>query len=89
MMNDHVDGNMLAGALWQVFRPDITTAEARCAGCGMTGPVAGLHVYTAAAGTVARCPECQQVTLQMVQSVNAMWLSTAGLSYLRFPNRAE
>ncbi|MCD0442435.1 DUF6510 family protein [Glycomyces sp. A-F 0318] len=86
-MNDHVDGNMLAGALWQVFRPDITTAEARCAGCGMTGPVAGLHVYTAAAGTVGRCPNCQQVTLQMVQSTHAMWLSTAGLSYLRFPNQ--
>ncbi|SDD48359.1 DUF6510 family protein [Glycomyces harbinensis] len=86
-MNDHVDGNMLAGALWQVFRPDITTAEGRCATCGMTGPVASLHVYTAAPGTVARCAGCQQVTLQLVQSANSMWLSTAGLSYLRFPNQ--
>ncbi|MFC3495714.1 DUF6510 family protein [Glycomyces rhizosphaerae] len=83
-MNDHVDGNMLAGALWQVFRPDITAAQARCAGCGMVGPVAGLHVYTDAPGAVARCARCQQVNLQVVQSPTDLWLSTSGLSYLRF-----
>jgi hypothetical protein len=83
-MNDHIDGNMLAGALWQVFRPDITAAQARCAGCGMVGPVAGFNVYTDAPGTVARCVRCQQVNLQLVQSPTDLWLSTSGLSYLRF-----
>lgn len=83
-MNDHVDGNMLAGALWQVFRPDITAARTRCAGCGSVAPVADFRVYTGAPGTVARCGACGQVTLQLVQSPTDLWLSTTGLSYLRF-----
>jgi hypothetical protein len=83
-MNDHLDGNVLAGTLWQVFRPDITAASGRCGGCGLVGPVAGLSVYTDAPGTVARCARCGQVNLQVVQSPSDLWLNTTGLSYLRF-----
>ncbi|MCD0444203.1 DUF6510 family protein [Glycomyces sp. A-F 0318] len=84
-MDHFVDGNALAGSLRQVFRPDITTAEARCAGCGAVRPVADFRVYTAAPGAVARCAACGQVTLQLVQSPGALWLGMSGLSYLRFP----
>lgn len=88
-MNDHVDGNMLAGALRQVFRSDITAVRTRCAGCGAVAPVADFRVYTDAPGTVARCAACGQVTLQLVQSPTGLWLSTTGLSYLRFKTPGE
>lgn len=39
------DGNALAGPMLDVFAGDMTTAVARCWGCGESSPVAELTVY--------------------------------------------
>src|SRR5690606_27127608 len=50
----HLDGNVLAGALSEIFTADVTTARGRCAGCGRTSPLAQAMVFTDAPGLVAR-----------------------------------
>jgi hypothetical protein len=84
-MTTHQDGNALAGPLRELFTVDITTAVARCAGCGLTGAVATLHVYTQAPGLVARCPGCEDVVLRLVRGPDAAWLDLRGTVSLRIP----
>ncbi|ROT29875.1 hypothetical protein EF879_19130 [Micromonospora sp. HM5-17] len=86
---DHLDGNMLAGPLAEVFAVDLTTATGRCASCGRTGPVAGLRVYAHAPGVVARCPACEAVMLRLVRTPTNAWLDLRGAAYLRVPMPAE
>jgi hypothetical protein len=84
-MTTHQDGNALAGPLRELFTVDITAAVARCAGCGLTGTVATLHVYGHAPGLVARCPGCEDVVLRLVRGPDAAWLDLRGTVSLRIP----
>jgi hypothetical protein len=81
------DGNALAGPLAEIFAVDMTTALARCATCGLTGPVAALRVYGQAPGhapgMVARCPGCASVVLRITRSPGAAWLDMRGATSLR------
>jgi Family of unknown function (DUF6510) len=77
-----VDGNMLAGALREVFAVDVTAARGRCAGCGRTGVVAEARVYHRAAGLVARCVSCDSVLLRMVHAPERVYLDLHGLTLL-------
>ena len=79
-MTHHLDGNVLAGALSEVFTTDVTVARARCNGCGRTGPIAEAMVYTDAPGLVARCAGCDQVLATVVDTGDRVILSLAGLS---------
>lgn len=79
------DGNVLAGPLSEIFAVDVTAAVGRCAGCGNTGPVAGLRVYGPDPGLVARCPGCDQVILRLVRGPDAAWLDLRGAVSLRIP----
>ncbi|NUP51538.1 MAG: hypothetical protein HOW97_30110 [Catenulispora sp.] len=80
---DHEDGNALAGPLSEIFTVDVTSAEGRCVGCGVTGPVARLHVYGPGPGLVARCPDCGEVVLRLVRGGGAAWLDLRGVVSLR------
>jgi hypothetical protein len=82
---DYLDGNMLAGPLREVFAVEVTAAIGRCASCGLTGPVAALHVYAHAPGLVARCPSCSAVMLRLVRSRDSAWLDLRGATFLRVP----
>lgn len=86
---DHLDGNVLAGPLRDVFAVDLTTATGRCASCGRTGPVAALRVYANAPGVVARCPTCEEVMLRLVRTPTSAWLDLRGSTYLQIPMAAE
>lgn len=79
------DGNMLAGALTDVFVAEITTAVGGCRGCGTRSPVATLKVYAPGPGLVGRCPACGQVTIRIVHTPNAVWLDLSGVSVLQIP----
>ncbi|KAB8173188.1 DUF6510 family protein [Microbispora catharanthi] len=85
MQADHLDGNALAGPLAEIFAADVSVAVSRCAACGLTGPVASLHVYDRAPGLVARCPGCEEVVLRLVRSPDAAWLDLRGAVTLRIP----
>jgi Family of unknown function (DUF6510) len=82
---DYLDGNMLAGPLREVFAAEIETAIERCASCGLTGPLAALHVYAHAPGLVARCPGCGEVILRLVRAPDSAWLDLRGATFLRVP----
>ncbi|HEX6346272.1 DUF6510 family protein [Umezawaea sp.] len=84
-MTTHLDGNALAGPLRELFAVDITAATARCAGCGLGGTVATLHVYASAPGLVARCPGCEDVVLRVVRTPDSAWLDLRGTVSLRIP----
>ncbi|WP_061299529.1 DUF6510 family protein [Herbidospora cretacea] len=82
---DYQDGNALAGPLSEIFTLDVTVAQGTCAGCGLRGPLAGLHVYGAAPGLVARCPGCEEVVLTLVRGPKDVWLDMRGAVSLRIP----
>ncbi|HEV3287519.1 MAG TPA: DUF6510 family protein [Streptosporangiaceae bacterium] len=82
-MSDHLDGNMLAGALGELFTVDITAAVGRCASCGTSSAVAQAHVYPDAPGLVARCPSCGEVVLRLVRGPDRAWLDLRGISCLQ------
>ena len=60
---DALDGNAIAGALFEHFGHDMTMAEVRCSHCHSTSLMAELRVYMKAPGAVARCPVCAEVVM--------------------------
>jgi hypothetical protein len=88
MSQTYLDGNAIGGLLWEVFGVEMTVATGVCGGCGATRPVAELHVYVRAAGTVVRCPSCDNVLMTVVEAPDRRWVGLAGLARLEVP-RAE
>lgn len=85
----HLDGNLLAGPLRDVFAVDMTGTSTRCGHCTSTGPLAGLRVYANAPGLVARCPTCLSVMLRLVRTPTETWLDLRGATFLRIPAPAD
>lgn len=73
-----VDGNAAAGALSEVFVPDMTAARTKCAGCGSTRMMGELMVYAHGMGMVARCPDCESVVMRMSRTPTHVWLDATG-----------
>jgi len=78
-----VDGNAVAGQLQQIFGRDMTTAMARCAGCGRDAEMGALMAFTQAPGVVLRCPACQTAIARIVQTPSAIYLEARGAAFLR------
>lgn len=76
----HFDGNALAGPLAEFFSFDVTTATARCNGCGTVAELARAMVYTSPAGTVVRCATCDHVLATLVESGDRAWIGFSGVS---------
>ena len=76
----HLDGNMLAGTFAELFAFDVTTATARCAGCGAVAQLATAMVYVSDAGSVVRCAGCDAVLATVVQGDGRMWFGLHGIS---------
>lgn len=76
----HVDGNSLAGPLAEFFTFDVTTATARCNGCGSVSELARAMVYRSGAGTVVRCGSCDQVLATLVEAGDRAWIGFSGVS---------
>jgi hypothetical protein len=81
-MSSAVDGNAIAGALFDVFGGEMTTAIGVCASCGASAPVAEFVVYLRAAGTVARCRGCGSVLMVLVTRGGITCLDLRGLAEL-------
>jgi len=82
-MSGYLDGNVLAGALREVFAVDVTTAVGECVSCGTSGAIAQARVYADAPGMVARCPACGAVVLRLVRGPDRAWLDLRGLTCLQ------
>ena len=83
------DGNTLAGPLSEVFAVELTTAVARCRGCGTSSQLATFRVYGPDPGLVGRCPNCENVLLRLVRTPDSVWLDLSGVSVLRVPMATE
>jgi hypothetical protein len=57
-----LDGNALGGLLQELFGVEMTGATHTCQSCDTARPVAAHRVYLGA-GTVLRCPVCDQIAL--------------------------
>jgi hypothetical protein len=78
-------GNAIGGLLQEVFGTDMTDAEATCATCGATGPVAATVVYLRGPGTVVRCRTCSSV-LMVISRIRGMnCVDLGGLTTLGDP----
>ena len=75
---DALDGNAIAGELFELFGDEMTTAVGRCAHCGSSDVVAELRVYIRAPGAVARCPHCDGVTMVLVSVRGTARIDLAG-----------
>jgi desulfoferrodoxin-like iron-binding protein len=61
-----LDGNAIAGTLFEHFGTEMTTTIGACAHCGTRAQVAELVVYMRAPGTVVRCRHCGNVVMVLV-----------------------
>ncbi len=82
-MTDVLDGNAAAGALADVFAPDMTVAITTCATCGDGRPVGELRAYLLAPGLVLRCPSCEAVQIRVVRAPARAWLDLRGIRVLQ------
>jgi DNA-directed RNA polymerase subunit RPC12/RpoP len=67
-----LDGNAIAGSMFEHFGTEMTTAQGSCAHCGANAQVAELRVYMRAPGTVVRCPACGNVVIVLVRIRDAL-----------------
>jgi hypothetical protein len=60
-----LDGNGVAGELFDAFEQDVTTALRTCQGC-REATMLGAHRAYRSVGLVLRCPGCGEVALTIV-----------------------
>jgi hypothetical protein len=78
-----LDGNAAGGLLAELFRVEMTTAVAVCAGCGAAPPLAELLVYGHELGAILRCATCDTAVLRLARTRDRLWLDLRGASVLR------
>jgi len=84
---DVLDGNAIAGDLFDLFGRDVTTASGSCEQCGRRSMVGELVVYARAPGRVVRCPHCGSVVMVIVQTAEATHLTMEHFHGLELPGR--
>jgi uncharacterized Zn finger protein len=68
---DALDGNAIAGWLFEHFGCEMTTTRGRCRHCGTRSVIAELAVYSRAPGAVVRCGTCGNVVMVLVKTRGA------------------
>jgi hypothetical protein len=81
----HLDGNVLAGLLSELFLVDVTAASGRCHSCGDIAELARAMVYVDPTGYVVRCSNCDDVLMVIVEEPDSICLDLQGISLLRVP----
>ena len=81
-MTTRLDGNAIAGELFDVFGQEMTTAMGTCASCGSTRPLGELAVYLRAPGLVARCSSCENVMAVIVEIHGIRCVDLQGIAAL-------
>ena len=80
---DALDGNAIAGPLFDYFGAEMTAATGSCAHCGASAQIAELRVYQRAPGTVARCRSCGNVVIVIVDIHGTLRVSLSGFQLLQ------
>jgi hypothetical protein len=74
-----LDGNAIAGPLFEHFGAEMTMTRGTCAHCHTTSAVGELRVYNRAPGTVARCPSCGNVVIVLVTVGGTLRVALSGI----------
>ncbi len=82
---DPLDGNAIAGLMFDVFGAEMTTAKGTCATCGASHVMAELVVYLEAPGTVVRCRTCESVVAVFVEVRGTYCVDLRGMGALEHP----
>jgi len=82
MKSSALDGNAIAGILFEVFGGEMTTATGVCSNCGASGAVAEMVVYLRAPGMVARCRRCSAILMVLVTIRGTTCVDLRGLARL-------
>jgi hypothetical protein len=78
-----LDGNAIAGQLFDLFGAEMTTASGECASCGAVFQMAELVVYLPAPGTVVRCRSCESIVMVVVDKRGMACVDLRGLASLQ------
>jgi len=81
-MMEALDGNAIAGQLFDVFGAEMTTTRGACTTCGAISYVAEVEVYLQAPGIVARCRSCGSVLMVLVTVRGVTCVDLGGLEML-------
>jgi len=81
-MTEQLDGNAIAGTLFDVFGEEMTTATATCASCGSSRRLGELTVYLQAPGVVGRCSRCKNVMMVVVEIRGIACVDLQGIAAL-------
>jgi uncharacterized Zn finger protein len=73
-----LDGNAIAGSLYEYFGSEMTTVIGSCAHCGASGQIAELVVYVRAPGAVARCRSCGSTVLVLTRADERLSVELTG-----------
>jgi uncharacterized Zn finger protein len=73
-----LDGNAIAGTLYEYFGSEMTTVIGSCAHCGASGQIAELVVYVRAPGAVARCRSCGSAVLVLTRADERLSVELTG-----------
>jgi hypothetical protein len=75
---DALDGNAIAGPLYEHFGAEMTTARGACGHCATPAEIAELAVYMRAPGTVVRCRHCGGVAIVLVEVGSSLRVDMSG-----------
>jgi hypothetical protein len=75
-----VDGNAIAGTLFELFGAEMTDATGTCASCLEAWPLGELAVYPGGPGIVARCRSCDDVLMVLVEIRGITCVDLLGLA---------
>jgi hypothetical protein len=81
-MMEALDGNAIAGRLFEVFGAEMTATRGTCMNCGAISYVAEVEVYLQAPGIVARCRTCRTVLMVLVTVRGVTCVDLSGLEML-------
>jgi Family of unknown function (DUF6510) len=80
---DHLDGNVLAGPTTDLFVFEPTTTQGQCQGCDDIAMLGQAVVYGYPMGFVARCRNCDNVLIVIVELAGQKSFNMRGLRWLR------
>lgn len=79
----HLDGNVLAGPTAGLLAFEPTTAQGQCLSCADVAMLGQAMVYGQPMGWVARCRNCDNVLIVVVERDGQRSLSMRGLRWVR------
>lgn len=81
--NLRLDGNAVGGLLNEIFRFEMTAAEATCRGCGTMRPIGELILYRHGMGATLRCASCDTALIRITNIRRYYRLDLSGMSCLQ------